>query len=42
MKKETKKETELKQMLKVKNVKVGKVWRKSYETGKSAQRQRTK
>ena len=42
MGKETKKETELKQMLKVKNAKVGKVWRKSYEAGKSAQRQRTK
>jgi hypothetical protein len=42
MTKETKKETELKRMLKVKNVKVGKVWRKRYEAGKSAQRQRTK
>ena len=42
MKNETKKEAELKQMLKVKNVKVGKVWRKSYEAGKNAQRQRTK
>ena len=42
MGKKIKKETELKEMLKVKNVKVGKVWRKSYEAGKSAQRQRTK
>ena len=42
MVKETKKETELKQMLKVKNVKVGKIWRKSHEAGKSAQRHRTK
>ena len=42
MGKETKKENEMKQMLKVKNVKVGKVWRKSYEAGKSAQRQRAK
>lgn len=42
MKKQTEKETQLKRMLKVKNVRVGKVWRKSYETGKSAQRQRTK
>ena len=42
MKNETKKEIELKKMLKVKNVKVGKVWRKSYEASKSTQRQRTK
>ena len=42
MREETKKEIELKQMLKVKNVKIGKVWRKLHEAGKSAKRQRTK
>ena len=35
-------EKELKQMLNVKNVRVGKVWRSKYETSKSTKRERTK
>ena len=42
MKQETKREKVLKQMLNVKNVRVGKVWRSKYETSKSVKRERTK
>ena len=44
MKKQTERETQLKRMLKVKNVKVGKVWRNKNngKTSKSSIRQGTK
>ncbi len=44
MKKQTEKETQLKRMLKVKHVKVGKVWRNKNngKTSKSSIRQRAK
>ena len=44
MKKQTERETQLKRMLKVKNVKVGKIWRNKNngKTSKSSIRQRAK
>ena len=42
MKHETKREKERKQKKNVKNVRVGKVWRRKYETSKSTKRERTK